>query len=351
MILIVGDYYSGTGPALVTRYYIETLTGERLQEHGGGVTFRRKNAGRAGKQRADYIVSSGKAARFFELIFKIPRASVLFLSGHSRQNILAMKIGRLFGKKAAYLMHGAVEYENGINHVEDLNMAKDERRMMEMADLILAVSRQFEGWLKENYPQYASKISHVTNGIDWDMIRENASSEERDPEGIISVGGGMPRKRIINVCLAVEKLNAKGHDITLTVAGDKGADSEKISSYPFVRDLGLISHDELMKEYHRNRIFVQNSVFETFGLAPIEALLSYAEVLISKKCGALSVIKKTENMDIINDPEDIDEIASKIEKLLVEENHTRLLVELDKENTSWKKRASELENLLKPLCS
>ena len=51
-------------------------------------------------------------------------------------------------------------------------------------------------------------------------------------------------------------------------------------------------------------------------------------------------------MDIINDPLDTDEIASKLEHLLREDNHTRLLVELDKENTSWKKRASELEEKL-----
>lgn len=339
MILVIGDYYSGTGPALVTRYYIETLSGRKISD--------RNNM--PGSGDADFIVSKGKAARFFELLFKIPRSSVLFLSGHSRQNILAMRTGKIFRKKAAYLMHGAVEYENGINHVEDAGMAFDERRMMEKADLILAVSRQFEEWLKERYPQYAGKISHVTNGIDWQMITENATGDERAPEGIISVGGGMPRKCIVNVCRAIEKLNKNGHNITLTVVGDKGADSEAIKAYPFVKDLGLISHEELMREYHRNKIFVQNSVFETFGLAPIEALLSYADVLISKECGALSVIKKTEDMDIINDPQDIDEIASKLEHLLKEENHTRLLVELDKENTSWKKRASELKAKLEAL--
>ncbi|MBQ7583475.1 MAG: glycosyltransferase family 4 protein [Lachnospiraceae bacterium] len=334
MILVIGDYYSGTGPALVTKYYIETLSGRSISD---------KAKNRSG---ADYIVSKGKAARFFELLFKIPRSSVLFLSGHSRQNIHAMRIGKLFGKKSAYLMHGAVEYENGINRVEDARMAEDERRMMEMADLILAVSRQFEEWLKEKYPQYADKISHVTNGIDWDMITENATGDDRAAEGVISVGGGMPRKCIVNVCRAIEKLNQRGHNITLTVVGDKGADSGTIDAYPFVKDLGLISHEELMREYHKNKVFIQNSVFETFGLAPIEALLSYADVLISKECGALSVIKKTEDMDIINDPLDTDEIASKLEHLLKEENHTRLLVELDKENTSWKKRASELEEKL-----
>ena len=326
MILVIGDYYSGTGPAIVTKHYIKEL-----------------------REKTDYIKSKNKAARFFEMLFKIPRSSVLFLSGHSRQNIWAMKIGKIFGKKAAYLMHGAVEYENDINKVPDQRMALDERDMMKRADLILAVSRQFEEWLKKHYPQYEGKISHVTNGIDWNMLRENATEDERAPEGVISVGGGMPRKCIINICKAVEILNKRGHDITLTVAGDKGADSEVIASYPFVKDLGLISHEELMREYHKNRVFVQNSVFETFGLAPIEALLSYAEVLISKECGALSVIKKTEDTDVINDPQDIEEIAGKLENLLENENHTRLLVELDKENTSWKKRAEELSRKLEEL--
>lgn len=340
MILVIGDYYSGTGPALVTRYYISALSnGAYPSSHG------RAGAGRV--KEMDYIASTGKAARFFELLIKIPRASVLFLSGHSKQNILAMRIGRLFGKRSAYLMHGAVEYENGINRVFDQEMAGDERKMMRMADLILAVSRQFEMWLKKNYPEYSSKISHVTNGVDWELLRENATEDERDPEGIISVGGGMPRKRIINVCRAVEMLNRKGHSITLKVAGDRGADSEAIDSFPFVKDLGLLPHDELMREYHRNKIFVQDSVFETFGLAPIEALLSYADLLISKECGALSVIKRTEDEDVINDPEDISEIASKLENLLEKENHTRLLVELDRENTSWKSRALELKAALK----
>ncbi len=326
MILVIGDYYSGTGPAIVTKHYIKELP-----------------------RGTEYIKSRNKAARFFEMLFKIPKSSVLFLSGHSRQNIWAIRIGRVFGKKAAYLMHGAVEYENDINKVPDQRMALDERDMMKRADLILAVSRQFEAWLKIRYPQYAGKISHVTNGIDWSMVMENATEDEREAEGVISVGGGMPRKCIINICKAVELLNKRGHDITLTVAGDKGADSEAIASYPFVKDLGIISHEELMREYHKNKVFVQNSVFETFGLAPIEALLSYAEVLISKECGALSVIKKTEDMDIIKDPQDIEEIAGKLENLLVNENHTRLLVELDKENTSWKKRAKELSEKLKEL--
>jgi glycosyltransferase involved in cell wall biosynthesis len=326
MILVIGDYYSGTGPAIVTKYYIDNLP-----------------------EGTEYIRSRSKAARLMEMCVKIPRSSVLFISGHSRQNIWAMKIGRLFGKRSAYLMHGAVAHENEINHVPDESMARDEKEMMRRADLILAVSRQFEEWLKERFPAWSGKISHVTNGIDWRLIGESSTDDDRNSRGIISVGGGMPRKRIVNICKAVERLNDKGYNITLTVAGDTGADTERIDAYPFVRDIGLVSHDELMKEYHRNKVFIQNSVFETFGLAPLEALLSDADVLISGRCGALSVIKNTEPMDIIEDPDDIDELERKIETLLESDNHTRLIVNLDKENTSWKKRSAELTRILERL--
>ena len=114
MILIVGDYYSGTGPALVTKYYIETLTGEKVPESGE----RRKKSRRHSKPEADYLVSESKAARFFELLFKIPHASVLFLSGHSRQNILAM---RMHSHQVHGLWNGTVTLDDGqILEIRDL---------------------------------------------------------------------------------------------------------------------------------------------------------------------------------------------------------------------------------------
>ena len=104
-----------------------------------------------------------------------------------------------------------------------------------------------------------------------------------------------------------------------------------------------------MKEFHKHKLFIQNSVFETFGLAPVEALLSDADVLISGKCGSLSVIKNTESEDIIQDPDDIQELVQKIGYMLENDNHTRLIVNLDKENTSWKKRSKELLTILQSL--
>ena len=64
---------------------------------------------------------------------------------------------------------------------------------------------------------------------------------------------------------------------------------------------------------------------------------------------ALSVIKNCEDSDIIKDTEDIDEIAAKIKALFLQENHVRLICELDKESTSWKSRVRQLLKIMKSL--
>ncbi|MCR5651528.1 MAG: glycosyltransferase family 4 protein [Lachnospiraceae bacterium] len=327
VLFIAGDNFSGTGPAIVTDALIKNAPKNTL-----------------------YLKSVSKFLRALEIPGKIMKCDAVLFSGFSKQNIYGMNLCRLFHKKSAYLMHGCVEYENEMNRVPDKKMALLERKMMKKTDLILAVSRQFEEWLKEHYPEYRDKTEHLTNGIDWDLMQEKISGEERDLHGIITVGGGMPRKGIVNICRAVEKLIDEGvSDITLTVCGDEGADTKEIDSYPFVKNEGLVSHERLMELYRKNRLFIQNSRFETFGLAPLEALLSQTEILISEKCGALSVIKSYEDSDIIRDTEDIEEIAGKIKDLFLKENHVRLICELDKESTSWQSRARQLLTIMKNL--
>ena len=63
---------------------------------------------------------------------------------------------------------------------------------------------------------------------------------------------------------------------------------------------------------------------------------------VAVKDATNEALKKAIEDDIIEDPDNTEEIAEKIRNILKNENHTRLLVETDKESTSWKKRAEEL---------
>ena len=337
---IVGDHLTGTGPANATYSLIKAMPYNTLIQ-------KRK----------------GKALRALEIMLKSGRADALVFSGHSRQNILGMKTAAKHGIPSVYIMHGAVEYENRINRVPDEGMARDEREMMKLANRILAVSPTFEAWLKENYPEYAWKTGHLTNGVDLDRFYVNyragilpakSSGDEagvpsyvNKPIDLLSVGGGMPRKRINKICEAVKLLREKdGLDIIVHVAGVAGADSDEIDSYDFVKDHGILNKDDMRKLYEESEIFIQNSVFETFGLAPVEALLAGCDIILSGACGVREILGGLKDDDIIRDPDSPEEIADKIKKILKEGNNERILSTLNLEETCWERRAEELCQIL-----
>ena len=132
--------------------------------------------------------------------------------------------------------------------------------MLKKATLILAVSEWFEGWLRKRYPEFEGKIGHLTNGVDWEALRNNKKAAVTHKNSVISIGGGMPRKRIFRVCEAIELLRERtGEDIRLTLIGAEGADSDKIAAYPFVTNLGMVESKEVSALLGEHDIYIQNS--------------------------------------------------------------------------------------------
>ena len=325
-IFLVGDYKTGTGPANVTKELLKNLPTDTL-----------------------FLKTNSKVTRLLEIYWKTVVAKFLVFSGYSRQNIFGMKWARFLGKPAYYLMHGCVEHENVINGVPDKDMVRKEREMLKLAKGILAVSPSFSIWLKAHYPEYKEKIFTLTNGIDWSSMKEG---QKRRKEGgeyrILSIGGGMPRKQIVKICQAIHLLIplVPQKKICLTVLGGEGLDTKAIRSYPFVQYLGVVNEKRVEEELENTNLFIQDSCFETFGLAPIEALLRGCDLLLSRQVGALCILGQTRPEDVIEDDKNEKEIAEKIKIQMEGGNHDRLLSNIDKESTSWKARAKELQDFL-----
>jgi len=314
-IFVVGDHKTGTGPANVTKEYIRCLPKGTL-----------------------YQKRTSKIGRLPELYFNILRSDIIFFSGYSAQNVIGMKFAKKLHKPTAYLVHGAIDYENSINHQENETQSEVEAKTLELSDKLFGVSEKFAAWLKAEYPHYSEKIDYVTNGIDKRTVNDYHGG---DMKKILSIGGGMPRKMIINLCKAVELLN-KDERITLYVIGKDGADTEAINKYPFVKNLGLVSSEKKEELFKECGIFIQNSCFETFGLAPVEALCAGMSVLCSKVCGVLDLFKSADSSDIIDDYSDADEIAKKIKNVMVNPNREKLLADIDFDTMSWEARTKEL---------
>lgn len=328
-ILVVGDHITGTGPANVTKKYIEHL-------------------GREGR----CIKSASKLLRLLEIPVKIIVSDITLCSGYSAQNILAAKVSHLFHKKCVYLMHGCVEHENMINHEPDEAMNAVERKTMALCDRIYAVSEGFASWLKDNYPEYASKVDYQINGVDTDWLENGkVSLDETERKGIISIGGGMPRKKIKYIAAAVDELRKlpEYSDLTLTVIGAKGADSDEIDSFECVNNLGIVPYDKAKELLKKSKIFIQNSCFETFGLAPMEALMMGCDVLMSERVGAIELFDSTNEEDIIHSYDDVNEIKDKIIGMLNGHNCDRLIESINKESASWEERTMQLKKKLQTL--
>lgn len=343
-VFIVGDHKTGTGPANVTKEYIRCFGNEAL-----------------------YQKMTSKIARVPELLLKTIICDCILFSGYSAQNVLCLKFAKVFKKKTAYLVHGAITHENKINDNVNEHMSEVEEETLEKTDLLLGVSAKFANWLKEHYPQYEDKIDYVTNGVDFDYLRTlagipnkgdsieikdvNKTSRDviRDKRKILSIGGGMPRKKIIHICEAIEKYNdAHGEDeqLTLSVIGAEGKDTDAIKAYSFVNYLGMVCAEKKEELYRSSGIFIQNSCFETFGLAVFEALISGCSILTSNVAGALDLLPDAKDADIIFDYTDSTEIANKIEYLINEPNCERLKLQIDETKTSWEARTKELRDKL-----
>ncbi|HMM07366.1 MAG TPA: glycosyltransferase family 4 protein [Clostridiales bacterium] len=322
----VGDLYKNTGPSNVNRAYYKYLCEQMIFTH-----------------------QQSRLPSVPELIFKVICASAVVVSGIGYKNLLAVKLGALLKKPVFYLMHGCYEYEYHINRlVPNQRTVHLEKLIMEKTTRIICVSERFSQWVGLQYPQYTAKLDFINNGIEWnDLLREENDPGLRNPEQIVTMGGGRPQKNNLMISQAVELLNsAQKQTFQLIVLGRDGEDTDALRQNPHTSVVGQVDRDEAKKYLKGAGLYVQNSTFESFGLGVIEALGQGCSILVSQNVGALSIMPGMEEQDIINDCTDINEIAKKILYLSRHGNNERILNHMDKAATSMKTSADRLYDMI-----
>lgn len=249
-------------------------------------------------------------------------------------------------------MHGCIEYETKINKTTNKLGMIIEKMHWEIADKIICVSDPFAEWFKSNYPKYKDKVVVVCNGVKWDEHDLLDISNQRKNNLIVVTGGDRLTKNNIAVCEAVKLLNNDyGYNFELFIFGNLNKkDSEnEYNNFEFVEWKGLVERKELFEYFKKSNIYIQNSSFEPFGLSPIEALLCGCNLIVSSNVGALTIIDSIQKEDIIYDTKNIREIADKILNVYRMNNNERLLNSIDKNKTTYKARAKELERIIEGL--
>lgn len=169
------------------------------------------------------------------------------------------------------------------------------------------------------------------------------------PGFLLTVGTLEPRKNLINLIRAFELLDEKiQREYPLKIVGGKGWQNkdfeEKLKQSPSRKNiqlLGYVTKEELKKLYNQATLFIYPSLFEGFGLPPLEAMASGCPVLVS---AIPSLIEVVASAGEYLDPLDPKDIAKKITLLL--NNQDRLALRREEglkqaAKFSWQKCASE----------
>lgn len=205
-----------------------------------------------------------------------------------------------------------------------------ERRAVQLADVVVAVSNFTKQILVDRYHGDPHKITVVHNGVGG--LDSAPVSEKEGPEALEDWGTNLEalKRNDQRIVLFLGRITLqKGPDYFLRAA------KRVLESYPNVRFIvagsgdmenqivglsaelgisnkvlfaGFVRGKELTALYRAADLYVMPSVSEPFGIAPLESLVQGTPVLISKQSGVSEVIKHA----LVADFWDVDDMADKI---------------------------------------
>ena len=158
---------------------------------------------------------------------------------------------------------------------------------------------------------------------------------------ILNVGTLEPRKNVETLIRAFAKISDSHPEFRLVIAGSKGWKYSSI--FKLVKNRGLqkkvvfldyVAKEDLPALYNGAKVFVFPSVYEGFGLPPLEAMACGTAVITSNSSSIPEVVG---DAGIMIPPFDVDGLAESIREILMND---ALRVELEQKSLRRSKRFS-----------
>jgi glycosyltransferase involved in cell wall biosynthesis len=197
---------------------------------------------------------------------------------------------------------------------------------------VIAVSESTKRDLVERYGLSPDRIDVVYNGVDAsfqpvpaDQVNAFRTREGLPERFILFVGTLEPRKNVVRLIEAYARL-PEGRP-ALVLVGSKGwlyddifARVEALSLKEKVRFAGYVSADALPYWYNAAELLAYPSLYEGFGLPPLEAMACGTPVVTST---ASSLPEVVGDAALLVDPTDVEALSVAIEKVLSDEDLRR----------------------------
>jgi glycosyltransferase involved in cell wall biosynthesis len=264
-----------------------------------------------------------------ELPLNIPESD-LFISPHYNIPLLPVK-----AKKRLVVIHDV----NHLAFYDKLSLSKKLyakvmiNRALRLSNCVMTVSEFSKSEIIKYTSQEPDKIKIVHFGINEEKIKENLLSEivegtkkelNLPDQFLLFVGNVKPHKNLISLLKAFEILLQKRGDYKLVIAGKKeGFITEDREVFNFIESNPLLKENILFTGYLENKklfgiyklasAFVFPSLYEGFGIPPLEAMACECPVIASN---AASIPEVCGDSVLYINPYDPADIAEKIEIIL-----------------------------------
>jgi glycosyltransferase involved in cell wall biosynthesis len=211
-------------------------------------------------------------------------------------------------------------------------------RVLKKAARILAVSQFSKSEIEKLFRVQSKRVEVVHNAIDERFLRGHATDTERQMIAeryqvtypfLLYAGRISPHKNLIRIIEAFSALRAelekdeKHPDLKLIIIGDD------LSGHPDlrravirggvqneVRFLGFVPIEVLRIFYDEAKVFVFPSLYEGFGLPPLEAMAHGTPVVTSNASSLPEVVGKAA---VLVNPENVFEIMRAIHRVLLDQ--------------------------------
>lgn len=292
-ILYIGDFLKKNGPSQVDINLTKNLLGVQVYKEQINKKFT------------------------FNFFKNLRKSSIIVISGVSFKGTITSILANIFSKKVVFIMHGALKIEKNYRCIP-ITRQIFEKIKIKASDKIVCVSKIFSENVKEIYNEDSSKITYINNGVN---LKEFCVPKNKiRKQNMVTLGGGREEKGVLNICRSIESIKKqKNINIDkLIVIGEDGQNKEEICRYDFVEWKGFLSHEEVVEIFNENKYFIQNSFYESFGIAPIEAYLSECKVICSNKVPSAIFLGIEDNN--LHNPYNIEEISENIKKIIKDDN-------------------------------
>ena len=232
------------------------------------------------------------------------------------------------------------------------------KQIEKKAHAVLAVSEYTKNDLLEHFPKLKGRVfvtheaaSFVFQPVGAGELEDAKKKYSLSKPFVLFVGSLKAHKNVsilIEAMAALKKEKMLSHELVL-VGGKDDKEKELLAliekSASFVRVLGRVEDEELVRLYNLAEVFVLPSLWEGFGLPVLEAMACGAPVLASNRASLPEVVGEA---GLLFDPTRVDELKELLYNVLQNRDLRQKMRTdgfLQAKKFSWDKTAAETLNV------